>query len=187
VSFVLAGAIVIAVPLLFYIGRRDSLECHAASILFAASHISADAIPLNAALLFFFEPLLIFQPGRLPDCRAAIYSFGWRNTPIAMPQSLKRPARDPDFRAAIFFEEASAISQSPRCDFSFGQRDPWPAQSVDSCDAIFHLAGAIRQLPRHDFSFGRRDPLIAALRFFFWPAQSANCCASIFLLASVIL
>jgi hypothetical protein len=102
-SFVLAGAIVIAVPSLCYFGRRGSLECHAASILFAASLTSAGAIPSNAALLLFFEPLLFFQPAQSHDCRAAIF-LSRRNPTIAAPQFFKRLVRSPVCRATIFQE-----------------------------------------------------------------------------------
>jgi hypothetical protein len=79
VSFVLAGATMIDVPSLFYFGWRNSLKCHAASILYATSLVSAGTIPLNTTLLLFFEPLLFFQPAQLPDCSAIFFSFGWRD------------------------------------------------------------------------------------------------------------
>ncbi len=131
-SFVLAGATVIAVPLLFYVGRRDSLEGQAASILFVASLILAEAIPSNATLLLFFEPLLFFQLAQLLDsCRAAIYPFGRRNCPIAMPQ---------------FVPSVGVISQLLHRNFSSGRDNQLivapqffmrPAQSLDCRTAIF--------------------------------------------------
>ncbi len=130
-SFVLAGAIMIAVPSLFYVGRRDSLEGRAASILFVASLILAEAIPSNAAPLLFFEPLLFFQLAQLLDCRAAIYPFGRRNCPIAMPQ---------------FVPSVGVISQLLRRNFSSGRRNQpivapqffmRPAQSLDCRAVIF--------------------------------------------------
>jgi hypothetical protein len=107
-SFVLAGAMVIAVPLLF--GRRDSLECHTASILFAACLILAGTVPLNAVPLLFFEPLLFFWPARSPDCRAANFQQA-----SAIPNCCAAISQEagaiPDCHATIS-QEAGAI---PNC------------------------------------------------------------------------
>jgi hypothetical protein len=126
-----AGAIMIAVPSLFYVGRRDSLKGRATSILFAASLILVKAIFLNAVPLLFFEPLLFFQLAQLPDCRAAIYPFGWRSCLIAMPQ---------------FVPLVSVISQLLCRNFSRGRRNQpivalqffmRPAQSLYCSAVIF--------------------------------------------------
>jgi hypothetical protein len=135
--FALASTIVIAVPLLFYFGRCNSLKCHATSILFAASLTLAGAIPLNATLLLFFEPLPFFQPAQSQDCRTAIFqevgaiprlphhdfSRGWHYSPFAALQFFKRPARSPDCSTAIFLVTVM-IFRLPCCDFSFGQHNP---------------------------------------------------------------
>jgi hypothetical protein len=108
-AFVLAGAIMIAVPLLFYFGQHNSLKCHAASILFATSLILAGAIPSNAAPLLFFEPLLFFQPVQSLDCHAAIYSFSWCNSPVAaLHQNLPLARTTRQCRAVIFFWPAQS-------------------------------------------------------------------------------
>ncbi len=56
----------------FYFGRRNSLECHDAPLLFATSLILAGAILLNAVPLLLFETLLFFQPAQSLDRHTAI-------------------------------------------------------------------------------------------------------------------
>ncbi len=126
-------------PYVIYFGRRHG-DCCAIAILFR-------------------------QAGAIPRLPLRNLYFGRRDTPIAAPRFLKRPARYPDRRAAIL------------C---------WPARYLDCRAAIFLLAGAIpsNAAPQSIFwpsrylecraatyLFAGAIPSNAAPQSIFWPAR----------------
>ncbi len=153
-SFVLAGAMVIAVPSLFYLGRPARSPIAAAQFFFLPAR-SVDC----RATIFLLAGAICRLPGRN-------FSLGRRNPRLLRRNFFFRPERSVDCRAAIFLL-AGAIRRLPGRNFSFGRsnlliaapqfffwpaRSPiaapqfffWPARSVDCRAAIFLLAGAIR-------------------------------------------
>jgi hypothetical protein len=133
--------------------------------------------PILSAILASRQPFGgILKPCANHLARPSSLAPTIRRNPQALCNFLKRQARYPDCRAAIFFW----LARYPDCHsaiFFF-----WPVQSVNCRAGIFLLAGAIHQLPRcdffllagaiyrsprRDFSFGRRNPSITALHFFF--------------------
>ncbi len=159
-------------------------NCCAASILFSASLILAGAIPLNAAPLLFFELLLFFQPGWLPDCRAAIHPFVWHNRPIAVPQYIPLVGVIPWLlRCNLFLQSAWLPNAVPQFILLVDVIARLPCRNLflwlawlPNCWAATYSFGWCNPpiaVP-HFFSFGWRNPLIA-VPFFFWPTWSPNC------------